>query len=308
MTNRDAQVLGAANNLDGRPANMVECIAEMGATTSGNTDRLSRVKVEARGNREGSETFFECAKVGNKIRTANGNIIGVETNVNRGSGSDKKVKDVHQEDEERGGEGAPLFDAGVKVDTCRVCSISGGETKSLVKERFNGTAVTRGETNGLDETKDGVVRDRIKCFFEVNEHDVVEFPVVEGRVKLFVEELDVAVNRHGRTEAMLVGREDGVKTGGNAFSNAGRNKSVVGVVDNKRSSVFNQHSRFFRKDIKEATVEARRGRGTIHKVLDTRMQDRSSNVGIGPVHSKGDVVRTRSRVVGIGDNRMHKFF
>jgi hypothetical protein len=249
MTNRDAQVLGTANNLDGRPANMVECIAEMGATTSGNTDRLSRVKVEARGNREGSETFFECAEVGNKIRAANGNIIGVETNVNRGSGSDKKVKDVHQEDEERGGEGAPLFDAGVKVNTCRVCSISGGETKSLVKERFNGTAVTRGETNGLDETKDGVMRDRIKCFFEVNEHDVVEFSVVEGRVKLFVEELDVAVNRHGRTEAMLVGREDGIKAGGNAFSNAGRDKSVVGVVDNKRSSVFNQHSRFFRKDI-----------------------------------------------------------
>jgi hypothetical protein len=107
---------------------------------------------------------------------------------------------------------------------------------------------------------------------------------------------------------VLVRRKDSINRRSNAFSNSSGDNSIVSVVDHQRSSVFNKESRFLRKDIEETTVEGRRRGITVHKAMNARENNRSCNVSSGPVDFEGDIVRTNSRVVGFGNNRVDESF
>ena len=82
----------------------------------------------------------------------------------------------------------------MKVNAERIRLISGSEAVSVNEERLNGITVLFGKTNLLDEGKDSFMRNRIECFFEVNQHNIVKLAIVHGRVEFFVEEFNVAVH------------------------------------------------------------------------------------------------------------------
>ena len=82
----------------------------------------------------------------------------------------------------------------MKVNAERIRLISGSEAVSVNEERLNGITVLFGKTNLLDEGKDSFMGNRIECFFEVNQHNIVKLFIVHGRVEHFVEEFNVAVH------------------------------------------------------------------------------------------------------------------
>jgi hypothetical protein len=102
---------------------------------------------------------------------------------------------------------------------------------------------------------------------------------------------------------VLVRRKNSVNRGGNTFANSSGDNSVVSVVNNQGSGVFNEKSRFLGKDVEKTTVEGGRGGITVHKALNAGENYRGSNVCSSSVNFKRNIVRTNRRVVSSGDGR-----
>ena len=82
MTDRDAQILGRANDEHVRPAHVVQRGTELRAATGGNEDSLGSVQMKTSSFGKDVEAAFKRRKMRDKIPGANSNIIGVETDVN----------------------------------------------------------------------------------------------------------------------------------------------------------------------------------------------------------------------------------
>lgn len=82
MTDRDAQVLGRANDEHVFPAHVVQRGTELRAATGGNEDSLGSVQMKPSSFGKDLEATFKGRKMRNKIPGTNSNIIGIETDVN----------------------------------------------------------------------------------------------------------------------------------------------------------------------------------------------------------------------------------
>jgi hypothetical protein len=107
---------------------------------------------------------------------------------------------------------------------------------------------------------------------------------------------------------VLVGRKNCVNRGGNAFANGSGDNSVVSVVNNQGSGVFNEKCRFLGKDVEKTTVEGGRGGITVHKAVNAGENNRSSNVSSSSVDFKRNIVRTNRGVVGPSNDGVDKGF
>jgi hypothetical protein len=82
VTDRDAEVLGGANDEGVVPANTIQRSAEVGATAGGDKNGFGGVDVQPSGLRKNFENSFESGKIGDDVGGANRNIICIKAYVN----------------------------------------------------------------------------------------------------------------------------------------------------------------------------------------------------------------------------------
>ena len=81
VTNGDAKVLSGTNNNRFSPADIVKGCAELGATTSGDTDRFLVVEVKTSSISEDTENSFEGGKIRDEVGRTDRNVVSVQANV-----------------------------------------------------------------------------------------------------------------------------------------------------------------------------------------------------------------------------------
>ena len=175
-----------------------------------------------------------------------------------------------------------------------------------MKKRVNSIAVLHRKTYLFDEGKNSFMRNRVKSFLEINQHNVVEFFAVHSRVKLLIEELYVTVNRHPGTETMLIRGKDRVNRGSDTFSDAGGNNSVICVVDHQGSGVFCKVGRFLLEHVQQTCIEVVRRGMTFHEPVNAGEKNRCRDISSVSVDFKRDIIRANCRVIGVVNDSVDK--
>ena len=219
----------------------------------------------------------------------------------------ERHEDIHEEDKEKGGEGASLLDTPVEINTGRGSTREGGVAVGIGKESTDAPDNIFGNTDMSKEGKNNPMVTAIKSFGEVVEEEIIMTSFIFSSIKSFVKKEYVILHGTTRNIAGLVGVNDIGKRENDEGVNGGGNQTVVGVGDDNRSGVFHCTKTFFGKKVEQTPVKIfGRGSSTTANTSSTTEDDWTRDVNKLSVDRERDAVGPRGGIVRIKNDFFHE--